>query len=97
MELFSLVITARMIIDVRFNIATRNCFYEHIVQANYLFVPVRHKLEEQSRNCFKQLNFFGWPKAEKKALLASASVLHSIEVCLFVRLKRSWLGTKVHK
>lgn len=37
-ELFSLVITTRMIIALRWclNSATRNCFYEHIIQANYL-------------------------------------------------------------
>lgn len=81
---------------------------EAALQARYsrqlsplLFVPVRHELEEQSRNCFKQLNLFCWPRREKRLCLP---LPHNVlaaqqqgQLCLFVRLKRSWLGTKVGK
>lgn len=100
--LFSLVITTRMIRNVQWclNSATINCFY------STLFKPIissalRHKLEEQSRNGFKQLNLFCWPKREKRLCLP---VPHNVtgaqeqgQLCLFVSLGRSWLGTKVHK
>lgn len=105
MGLFPLVISARMIIDVRWclNIATRNCFCQHFIQANYLLCPFWVCVltgTEQSRNCLKILNLFCWPKPGKKALLASASYHQcctTARPALFVSLKRSWLGTKVHE
>lgn len=45
MGLFPFIITTRMIINVRwgFNIATRNCFCEHIIPANHLLLDTNSK------------------------------------------------------
>lgn len=106
MELFSLVITTRMIIDVRWclNIATRNCFYEHIVQANYLLCSLfLLDTNSESRAGIVSNNWISFVGQNQKRRLC-LPLPHNIsaaqqqgQLCLFVSLKRPWVGTKVHK
>lgn len=102
MELLSLVITARMIINVRWclNIATRNCFYEHIVQANHLLCPL-FLVDTNSKSragivLNNRISFFGQNQKKKgfACLCLIRSVLHNSKassVCLWGCKGQGWV------
>lgn len=95
-----------MILDVRWglNIATRNCFYEHNIPASHLLCSL-FLLDTNSKSWAAIVSnnwiYFVGQKQKKRLCFPLphnvSAAAEQGQLCLFVRLERSGLGTKVHK